>query len=159
MISTLSFYNVLPNPDKYVENIESNGWKVIDAEAGKFRGIQERKEDELSVLVNAFYPDYNIELNFIRKSPLNQEEPHYIHTDEMHGDKTVILYLNKTYPENYGTTLYDDNEVPILVNKAQYNSIFIFDSNIKHSRNIKENFGFKNDARMVQVMFLKKKHE
>lgn len=158
-MSTLSFYNVLPNPDKYVEDIESNGWKVIDTEVGKFRGIQERKEDELSVLVNAFYPDYDIELNFIRKSPLNQEEPNYIHTDEMHGDKTLILYLNKTYPENYGTTLYDDNDVPILVNKAQYNSIFIFDSNIKHSRNIKENFGFKNDARMVQVMFLKKKYE
>ena len=75
----------------------------------------------------------------------------------MHGDKTLIYYLNKNYPEGYGTTLYDDDEVPILIHRAQFNSVFIFDSFYKHSRNIKENFGKGDEARMVQVMFLKNK--
>ena len=75
----------------------------------------------------------------------------------MHGDKTLILYLNEEYPEGYGTTLYDDDEVPILIHIAQFNSLFVFDSFYKHSRNLKHNFGDGTNARMVQVMFLKKK--
>tara|TARA_R100000742_G_C4279594_1_gene104645 strand:+ start:4972 stop:5448 length:477 start_codon:yes stop_codon:yes gene_type:complete len=156
---TMNFFNVLADPDAYVEEIESGGWKVIEAEAGEFRGIQERGMDELAELATVLFPEYEITLNFVRKSPLHQEEPHYIHTDDMHGDRTVILYLNKTYPEGYGTTLYDNNETPILINQAQYNSAFIFESNVKHSRNIKLNFGSQNDARMVQVLFLKLKDE
>jgi len=156
---TMNFLNVLPDPDSYVEEIERGGWKVIEAEAGEFRGIQERGFDELAKLVTQVYPDYEITLNFVRKSPLNQEEPHFIHKDDMHGDKTVILYLNKNYPEGYGTTIYDDNMTPILINRAQYNSVFIFESNLNHSRNIKENFGANADARMVQVMFLKERNE
>lgn len=158
MIS-MNFLNVLADPDAYVEEIERGGWKVIEAEAGEFRGIQERGFDELAELVMQVFPEYEITLNFVRKSPLHQEEPHFIHTDDMHGDRTVILYLNKNYPEGYGTTLYDENETPVLINRAQYNSAFIFESRIKHSRNIKTNFGSDSDARMVQVMFLKAKDE
>ena len=103
------------------------------------------------------FPEYEITLNFVRKSTLKKVG--FIHTDDMHGDRTVILYLNKNYPEGYGTTLYDENETPVLINRAQYNSAFIFESRIKHSRNIKTNFGSDSDARMVQVMFLKAKDE
>jgi hypothetical protein len=156
---TMNFLNVLPDPDSYVEEIESGGWKVIEAEAGEFRGIQERGFDDLAKLISKLFPDYEITLNFVRKSPLHQEEPHFIHTDDMHGDKTVILYLNKNYPEGYGTTIYDDNMTPILINRAQYNSLFIFESHLNHSRNIKTNFGSDRDARIVQVMFLKEKDE
>lgn len=156
---TMNFLNVLNDPDSYVQQIEAGEWKVIGAESGDFRGIQERGLDELAELAMVMFPEYEVTLNFVRKSPLNQQEPNFIHTDDMHGDKTVIFYLNKNYPNEYGTTLYDNNDTPILINKAQYNSVFIFDSNIKHSRNIEQNFGSKESARMVQVLFLKLKDE
>ena len=122
-----------------------------------FKKIQQRGEDALYSLVSHFMPEYEIVMNFVRKSPLGQKEPNFIHTDEMHGDKTLIYYLNQTYPEGYGTTIYDNNDIPILIHRAQFNSLFMFDSGYKHSRNIEENFGEGEDARMVQVMFLKAK--
>tara|TARA_R110002012_G_scaffold317513_1_gene534166 strand:+ start:3697 stop:4176 length:480 start_codon:yes stop_codon:yes gene_type:complete len=150
------YHNVLPEVEEYVESIKTGKFEDVQAENGIFKGIQERGEDALYSLVSNFMPEYEIVMNFVRKSSSEQEEPNFIHTDEMHGDKTLILYLNEEYPEGYGTTLYDDNEVPILIHKAQFNSVFIFDSFYKHSRNLKENFGKGTNARMVQVMFLKK---
>ena len=41
MIS-MNFLNVLADPDAYVEEIERGGWKVIEAEAGEFRGSRKR---------------------------------------------------------------------------------------------------------------------
>jgi hypothetical protein len=59
------------------------------------------------------------------------------------------------YPSGYGTTLYDENDDEILICKAKYNSLFIFPSSVKHSRNTLQNFGEGGDARLVQVMFFK----
>tara|TARA_Y100001973_G_C5203852_1_gene339880 strand:- start:4102 stop:4575 length:474 start_codon:yes stop_codon:yes gene_type:complete len=151
------YHNVLPEAEEYVKSIKAGKFEDVETQSGLFKGIQERGEDALYSLVSNFMPEYEIVMNFVRKSSLEQEEPNFIHTDEMHGDKTLIYYLNKNYPEGYGTTLYDDDEVPILIHRAQFNSVFIFDSFYKHSRNIKENFGKGDEARMVQVMFLKNK--
>jgi hypothetical protein len=73
----------------------------------------------------------------------------------MMGDITAILYLTKNHPEEDGTTLYDENHEPILITNAKFNRLFVFDSNIPHSRNIFNNYGSGDDSRIVQVAFLK----
>lgn len=145
--------NVLENPDDYVCGIMDGVFSDVETRSGVFRGIQVRQNDLFESYIKRILPNYNCVLNFVRKSPRNQKEPNYIHKDDMHGDKTVILYLNKKHPSGYGTTLYNEDKDPVIVNKGKYNSVFIFDSHINHSRNIKENF----DTRLIQVMFLKLK--
>lgn len=98
---------------------------------------------------------YKADLNFVRRSPINQEEPNFIHTDEMMGDLTAILYLNKEHPEDDGTTLYYKGKKSCIL-KARYNRLIVFPSHLYHSRNIFENFGYAENARLIQVCFLKK---
>ena len=154
---TFSYNNVLTDPDKYVEDILSGVFIDVKTEAGVFKNIQPRGTDQLSDIVTSTFPNFSVSMNFVRMSPLNQEEPNFIHKDDMHGQKTIILYLNKVYPDGYGTTIYTDDDEPMLINRGRYNSLFMFDSNARHSRNIKENFGYGDSSRLVQVMFLKYK--
>jgi hypothetical protein len=101
-------------------------------------------------------PKYAVTFNFIRKSPQGQEEPNFIHTDDMMGDITAILYLSKEHPKEDGTTIYDDQGERSCVFYSKYNRMIIFDSELAHSRNIFDNFGDDKSARLVQVVFLKK---
>mgnify|MGYP003652702635 FL=1 len=154
--------NFLEDPNKYVIDVLKNEFEDVKAGDTIFKGIQVRTIDELQYKVEDAFPDYEVTFNFIRQSPLNQKEPNYIHTDEMMGDKTVLLYLNKHHPMEDGTTLYKfnrvaDDYIPMCTFYAQYNRLVIFDSSIPHSRNMYENFGEGEYARLVQVMFLKKK--
>jgi hypothetical protein len=75
------------------------------------------------------------------------------------GDITCILYLNETHPKEDGTTIYDDEELPVCKVYAKFNRLVAFESNLLHSRNIFENFGEDDDARLIQVIFLKKNNE
>jgi|TARA_R110000787_G_scaffold70013_6_gene155637 hypothetical protein len=147
---------VIEDPDQYVKDILKLKFQDVQDGEKLFKGIQIRKNDELQSKIEKSYPDYYVTYNFVRQSPLNQIEPNFVHTDEMMGDKTVLLYLNKENPPGAGTTLYDyDN--PMCIFFAKYNRLVIFDSNIPHSRNIFENFGTGSSSRLLQVMFLKKK--
>ena len=46
---------------------------------------------------------------------------------------------------------------PICIFRASYNRMIVFDSHLKHGRNIFENFGTGNLSRLIQVTFLRKK--
>lgn len=148
--------NIIKNPDQYVKDILSN--KFVDIKDGDtvFKGIQIRKDDELQKKIEVAFPNYMVTYNFVRQSPLNQKEPNFIHSDEMMGDKTILLYLNKNYPNGAGTTLYHNN-IPMCVFYAAYNRMVMFDSIVSHSRNIFQNYGSGNESRLVQVMFIKLK--
>jgi hypothetical protein len=150
------YENVIEDIDSYVFDIIENGFEDIQVGDDLFKNVRLRGLDELVDFLSDKYTDYYPELNFVRKSPLNQEEPNFIHTDEMMGDLTTILYLNKTYPSKYGTTIYNNDDDDILTYKAKYNSLIVFPSHVKHSRNSLHNFGDGDDARLVQVCFLKK---
>jgi hypothetical protein len=64
--------------------------------------------------------------------------------------------LNEDHPIEDGTTIYDGDNV--MVNfKSKFNRMIIFDSKLSHSRNIINNFGTGESARLVQVLFLNKK--
>jgi len=151
--------NVLYDPRQYVEDILREDFIDIYDGVNTFQNIQPRDHsDEFTQAVMDFVgPFYEVSYNFIRKSPLGQHEPNYVHTDEMMGDLTAILYLSKEHPEDDGTTIYDDNGNKACVLYSKFNRMIVFDSNLPHSRNIFENFGQGDSARLIQVAFLKEK--
>ena len=153
----LTLDNVIKNPNEYLEQIKNNEFRDIeDAGENKFKNIQFRNlDDEFAKYMLSAFPGYAVNWNFVRKSPLNQEEPNFIHTDEMMGDITCILYLNKEKPNEDGTTIYDEDKNPLFVLYSKFNRMIAFSSESPHSRNILENFGDEESARLIQVIFLK----
>jgi len=154
-MNIFSLDNVIKDPDLYVDDILKEGFIDVPDGDKVFKGIQPRKDDELQKFIEFLFPEYTAVYNFVRQSSLNQVEPNFIHTDEMMGDKTILLYLNKVFPKGAGTTLYKE-ETPVCIAYSDYNRLVVFDSITPHSRNIFENFGEGKDSRLVQVMFIKK---
>lgn len=154
----LTFDNVLVNPDAYVKDALSIGFKDFQDGDKVFKNIQQRgDDDELCLFLEEYLPSYEVASNIIRLSPLNQVEPNYIHKDDMMGDITVILYLSKEHPKEDGTTIYDDNMNPVCRFYSKFNRMVAFESDCNHSRNIFENFGDGESSRLIQVVFLKQK--
>lgn len=150
--------NALKYPNEYVSDIHLHGFEDLADGEHVFRNIQPREHnDDFAKLVLELFPDYGIAFNFVRKSPLNQEEPNFIHSDEMMGDITCILYLNEMSPVEDGTTIYDDDKNPLVKIYSKYNRMVAFGSDMLHSRNLFENFGEGDTARLIQVIFLKAK--
>ena len=157
-MNLITFDNIIKDPNAYVSDIHIHGFQDVADGDNVFRNIQPRdKNDEFALYVRSIFPDYKVAYNFVRKSPLNQKEPNFIHTDEMMGDITCILYLNDEAPDNDGTTVYDADEKPLLTMYSKFNRMITFDSDALHSRNLFENFGEGEAARLVQVIFIKKK--
>lgn len=152
----VSIYNdAISDPESHVLEIKEEGF--VDVQLGKdlFKNVQAKETDKMSMFLNEKYPLYSVALNFARKSPLNQIEPNYIHTDEMMGDLTAVLYLNKNPDSRDGTTIYLGEEGKRVI-KSKFNKMVVFPSHLEHSRNILENYGEGDDARLIQVVFLKK---
>lgn len=151
--------DALSNPSKYAADVLIG--EFIDFPDGEkvFKNIQKREDDEMAELVLRLFPEYGIVYNFVRKSPFGQIEPNFIHKDDMMGDITCILYLNEKHPKEDGTTIYDDEEIPVCKLYAKFNRLITFESKLLHSRNIFENFGEDDSARLIQVIFLKKNNE
>ncbi|QDP61460.1 MAG: hypothetical protein GOVbin962_51 [Prokaryotic dsDNA virus sp.] len=156
-MTTMFLTDVYSNPDEYVSSLKKKGFEDFNDGVNVFKNVQKLERDDVAKSIESLI-NAELVLSFARMSVLGQEEPNFIHKDDMHGDYTAIIYLNKKYPSEYGTTLYDEDNKEILVCKAKYNSVFIFPSHIKHSRNCFHNFGEGDNARLVQVMFLKLKN-
>lgn len=155
-MNLITFDDVIKDPKAYVSDIHTHEFQDLADGSDIFRNIQSRDNyDEFARYVTELFNGYKVNVNFIRKSPLNQVEPNFIHTDEMMGDITCILYLNENAPENDGTTIYDDNNNPLVTIQSKFNRMIAFDSDAPHSRNILENFGEGESARLVQIIFLK----
>lgn len=155
------FDNILFSPDEYVKEIQDNEFVDIYDGVNTFQNIQPRDYDDefAQSVLELVGQNYDVAWNFVRKSPEGQQEPNFIHTDEMMGDLTAILYLNKEHPEDDGTTIYDNDKRKACTFYAKYNRAVIFESKLPHSRNIFENFGQGDSSRLVQVVFLKERHE
>ena len=157
-MNLITFDNIIKDPLSYVEDIHLHGFQDVADGEYTFKNIQPRdKNDEFAKYVSELFIGYKVDLNFVRKSPLNQEEPNFVHTDEMMGDITCLLYLNEQAPEDDGTTIYDEDKKPLLTMYSKFNRMIAFDSNAPHSRNLFKNFGEGQTARLVQVIFLKLK--
>lgn len=156
-MNLITFDNVIKDPKQYILNIHNDKFEDVADGTNVFKNIQPRNVyDEFAKFVSNVFDNYRINLNFIRKSPLNQKEPNFVHTDEMMGDITCLLYLNENPPSNDGTTIYDQQGKPLAVAYSKFNRMIAFNSDAPHSRNIFENFGEGQDARLVQVIFLKR---
>lgn len=157
-MNLITIDNLLKNPDQYLSEVNKYGFQDISDGKNTFKNIQPRDiYDDFSREVLSLFPEHKITFNFVRKSPLNQEEPNFIHTDEMMGDITCILYLNKNAPKEDGTTIYDKENNPLVTIYSKFNRMISFNSDASHSRNILENFGHEEDSRLIQVIFLRKK--
>jgi hypothetical protein len=157
-MNLISFDNILKDPLSYVSELHFYGFQDVADGDNVFRGIQPRdNNDEFALYVSKLFPTHKVAFNFIRKSPLNQNEPNFVHTDEMMGDMTCLLYLNEQAPDDDGTTIYDEDGKPLLTMYSKFNRMIAFDSKSPHSRNIFNNFGEGLNARLIQVVFLKAK--
>ena len=157
-MNIITFDNIIKDPKSYVSDIHSYGFQDVADGNNTFKNIQPRdSNDEFAGYVTTLFLGYKVNYNFIRKSPLNQEEPNFIHTDEMMGDITCLLYLNEQAPEDDGTTVYDENKKPLLTMYSKFNRMVAFSSDAPHSRNLFHNFGEAETARLVQIIFLKAK--
>jgi hypothetical protein len=157
-MNLITLDNIIKDPVAYVEDIHKHGFQDIADGENTFKNIQPRdNNDEFAQYVSELFNQYNVSFNFVRKSPLNQKEPNFIHTDEMMGDITCILYLNEQAPDNDGTTIYDDDKKSLLTMYSKFNRMVAFNSDAPHSRNILENFGSGEQSRLVQIIFLKSK--
>jgi len=157
-MNLITFDNIIKDPLSYVSDIHLHGFQDVADGDYVFRNIQPRdSNDEFAKYVTTLFNGYKVDLNFVRKSPLNQEEPNFIHTDEMMGDITCLLYLNEQAPEDDGTTIYDEEKKPLLTMYSKFNRMIAFNSDAPHSRNLFDNFGEAQTARLVQVIFLKAK--
>tara|TARA_R110000822_G_scaffold35535_3_gene100133 strand:+ start:540 stop:1019 length:480 start_codon:yes stop_codon:yes gene_type:complete len=149
------YENVIVDVKSYKEDILKEGFEDILIGEDLFQNVKARGVDELVEFLFDKYPNYTPDLNFVRCSPWLQEEPNFIHTDEMMGDLTAILFLNEKPPEEDGTTLYYKGDKSCIL-KARFNRLIVFNSNLYHSRNIYDNYGHHINARLIQVVFLKK---
>jgi hypothetical protein len=157
-MNLITFDNIIKDPLSYVSDIHLHGFQDVADGEYTFKNIQPRdKNDEFAKYVSELFLGYKVDLNFVRKSPLNQEEPNFVHTDEMMGDITCLLYLNEQAPEDDGTTVYDENKKPLLTMYSKFNRMIAFNSDAPHSRNLFHNFGEAETARLVQIIFLKVK--
>ena len=86
---------VLVDPKGYVKEVLSNPFVDVSDGVNVFKGIQPRSNDEFEKKVLKMFDGYEVAFNFIRQSPYLQEEPNYLHSDEMMGDVTILLYLNQ----------------------------------------------------------------
>ena len=155
-MNLISFDNVLQNPNQYVEDILNSNFTDVTDGINVFKNIQPRSNDEFARYIELLYPNHKVKWNFVRKSPLNQEEPNYIHKDDMMGDVTCILYLSKYHPLEDGTTIYDNDNGALCRVYSKFNRMIAFNSDAPHSRNIVKNFGEGEYSRLIQVIFLEK---
>jgi hypothetical protein len=155
-MNLITFDNIIKDPKAYVSDIHLHSFQDVADGDNIFKNIQPRNNnDEFAKYVTNFFIGYKVNFNFVRKSELNQKEPNFIHTDEMMGDITCLLYLNEQAPEDDGTTIYDKNNEPLLTMYSKFNRMIAFSSDAPHSRNIFDNFGKAKTARLVQIIFLK----
>lgn len=148
--------DAIENPIEYLKEILSKEFQDFPDGDKVFKGIQPREYDEFAKYCTYLFSDSMVMLNFIRKSPYKQLEPTFIHSDEMMGDITCILYLTQNPPKDDGTIFYNDDEEISCEVRAKFNRMVAFDSSIKHSRAIFDNYGEGDNARLIQVVFLKK---
>lgn len=151
--------DVLSDPDQYRKQALSGEFHSVSFGPVTFHGIQAPPTSEFAIQFQDKFPEYTTTLTFLRKSPLGQVEPNFIHDDSEMGDVTAILYLNPTPPKEDGTSFWKQSGSQFMHEKtvqAKFNRAVVFSAGIPHSRAIPENYGDGDSARLIQVLFAKK---
>ncbi len=166
----------LLNPELYRDAALTAPFQSYHFEKETFHGIYPLALTELvPARIADRFPHAEPTLSFLRKSPLGQVEPHFIHTDIDMGEWSSILYLNPNPPDGDGTTFWTHSKTGTIGSmvpherseegmtskgwvaresvQAKFNRMVIWPSWLFHSRSIPENWGEGDEARLTQVTF------
>lgn len=172
------FDHVLADPAAYRRAALALPFQTVDVGHAVFHGIAPCLDPTVPQWLERTYPDLAVTLTFFRQSPAGQLEPNDIHNDVDMGDVTAILYLHPDPPAADGTTFWRHQasglqgsthalagaaghdrdawqtwrHVPAACNRA-----VVFDAGLFHSRAIVANYGAGDDARLIQVLFARRR--
>ncbi len=144
-----------------------------------FHGIASPPNSEFVDWFNRLFPHYLVTLSFLRRSPEGQKEPNFIHNDTDMGELAAFVYLNPDPPKEDGTAFWQykatgrregpplSGEVGRDLNQwdrwltvpAVFNRAVVFDAPLFHSRAIESNYGYGEQARLIQVLFARRNGE
>ena len=175
------FDDFLPDPESYRRAALDREFRTYEFEGGErgeietYHGIATPTPNAVPARLAAMFPGVTPTLSFFRKSPRDQEEPQFIHTDIGMGDWTALLYLNPDPPAGDGTVFWThlatgahesaiaherseegltaEGWEPWRVVYAKFNRLVVFPATFFHSRRMRENWGAGEDARLTQVTF------
>lgn len=173
---------VLPDPVRYRDAALALPFGTVTFGDDTFRGIAAAHRPDLPIAFERAVPEpIEPTLSFFRLSPLGQPEPTYLHSDAAMGDWTGILYLNPDPPDGDGTVFWErlstghrygpwDASVeraakdlslwsPWHLVAARFNRLVIFRSDLFHSRALPGNYGDGDAARLIQVVFGRRRPE
>lgn len=179
MKEILIFDGVMPDPVAYRADALKHEFRTYTFGPDEvFHGIALAGQNfSLPSWIIAKFPTLTPRVNFFRKSPLEQVEPTFIHSDDGMGDWTAILYLNEKVTEGDGTVFWkhkESGEIQAQTSKtdrfsedfkdlskwelwnrakAAFNRVVMFPAPFFHSRAIFSNYGQDDDARLIQVVF------
>ena len=169
------FDDFLADPVNYRKAALRGEFKTFEFPGCAFHGISTPTPSTVPEKICHMFPGWKASLSFFRKSPIGQEEPHFIHTDIDMGEWSAILYLNPEHPTGDGTAFWthvstntDGSRIPherseegksargwmlrrLVIGK--FNRLVIFPSHLFHSRGIPQNWGKGDAARLTQVTF------
>lgn len=169
------FDDVLGEPHGYRDLALRLAFGDVQAGDQVFHGIASaRLFPAIDHVIADALPGARVTLSFFRKSPAGQEEPNFIHSDREMGDWTAILYLNPNPPAGDGTSFWRHRITGVVSGEfdvdeardltlwerwhhvdAKFGRLLVFQSDLFHSRAIEANYGQGDDARLIQVAFIK----
>jgi len=176
------FDAVLRDPVAYARHARSTDSQTYLVGDVEWHGLSACVETEFTDWLYRVRPDLTPSLSLIRRSPLGQVEPNYIHTDRDMGEWTALLYLTDTPDTDDGTDFWrhrwsgateSSSMSPMdKLNEGQawrdlsqwalrahvpavFNRAIIFPASLFHSRAIYANYGVGNESRLTQVVFCK----
>jgi len=168
---------VLADPAAYRRAALALPFQSVDV-GQVFHGIAPCLDPTVPQWLEATYPDLVVTLTFFRQSPAGQIEPNDVHTDGDMGDVTALLYLTPDPPPGDGTAFWADpasgrrwSDTPVVgaagANRdawhcwrtvlARCNRAVVFDAPLFHSRALHANYGQGDDARLIQVLFARRR--
>ncbi len=150
--------DVLADPLAYRTNALAQPFEDVTIGRDTFRGIARCSQGDVAAVASGALPGTKTILTFFRKSPEGQVEPNFVHSDEMMGDFTGIYYMNPEPKKGDGTAFWEQYGVGWRKTQhieAKFNRLLLFSADLHHSRAIFENYGDGDDARLIQVVFLR----
>lgn len=172
--------DAIDNIERYRVDALAQTFESVTIGHATFHGIGKKTSEQLPLLIASQYPKAISTLTFFRKSPEDQSEPNFLHTDRDMGDWSGILYLTSKPASGDGTTFWRNkwtgahastalthsellcewlswremsNWEPWTTVEAKLNRLVLFSSTLFHSRALRENYGHGDDARLIQLVF------
>ncbi len=169
------FDDFLPGAEAYRARALALDYATFSFPDATFHGIAIPPAPEVPAALKARFPALTPTLTFLRRSPLGQKEPHFIHTDVDMGEWSALLHLTAAPLAGDGTAFWRhlatgeiENGVPHERSaegqttsgwkrwnfvRARFNRLIIWPAAYYHSRAIFDNYGKGDDARLTQVTF------